>query len=85
MTVTKSLLSAVFAFTLASGAAFAGQNSTVRGSAETSPPDWLSEQYAGPNSDESFTAGLSGSQSMSSMDSPSAPSVELAGLAHAAP
>ena len=64
--VMKLLLSGFSTLALATGAAFAGQNSTIHGSVETSPPDWMSEQYSGPQSDESFSAGLSGAGSGSS-------------------
>ena len=52
MRVTKSLLSGISALALA-GAAFAGQDSAVYGSLETSPPEHLSEQYAEPMDGES--------------------------------
>ena len=38
----------LFASAFATGTAFAGQDSTVQGSVETSPPEMLSEQYTEP-------------------------------------
>ena len=55
MRLMKSLPYAISALALAAGTAFAGQSST----------NWLSEQYSGPQSDESFSAGLSNSESTS--------------------
>ena len=45
MRFRKSLLCAASALTLATGAAFAGQDSTIYGSVDTSSPELLSEQY----------------------------------------
>ena len=52
MRVTKSLLCGISTFAIATGAAFAGQDSTVHGSVETSPPEMLSEQYREPTNEE---------------------------------
>ena len=49
MSRIKALL---LASALATGPAFAGQDSTLHGSAETSPPEMLSEQYLEPMSEE---------------------------------
>lgn len=57
MSLSKSLLCITSALALATGAAFAGQDSTVDGSVETSPPELLSEQYSEPmNSSEQLAA-----------------------------
>jgi len=48
--MTKSLLCAVSALMLASGAAFAGQDSSVDASVEMSPPE--TDAYSGPMSEE---------------------------------
>jgi hypothetical protein len=48
MTLTKSLLCIASTLALAAGAAFAGEDSTVDGSVETSPPEQLSEESFEP-------------------------------------
>jgi hypothetical protein len=48
MRLTKSLLVAASTLALGTGTAFAGQDSTIHGSVETSPPEMLSEQYVEP-------------------------------------
>ena len=55
MRLTKSLLLAS-SLALGTGAAFAGQDSTVWGSVETSPPERLNEQYLNSESSEAMGA-----------------------------
>jgi hypothetical protein len=48
MTLNKSLLCVASALALGAGPAFAGEDSTVDGSVETSPPEQLSEESFEP-------------------------------------
>ena len=48
MTLTRSLLCIAAALALGAGPAFAGEDSTVDGSVETSPPEQLSEASSEP-------------------------------------
>ena len=48
MTLTTSLLCIASALALGAGSAFAGEDSTVDGSVETSPPEQLSEESFEP-------------------------------------
>jgi hypothetical protein len=48
MTLTKSLLCIASALALGAGPAFAGEDSTVDGSVETTPPEQLSEESFEP-------------------------------------
>ena len=62
MTLTKSLLCIASALALGAGPAFAGEDSTVDGSVETSPPKALSEESFEPM--DSSAAELESSETM---------------------
>jgi hypothetical protein len=59
MTLAKSLLCIASTLALSAGAAFAGEDSTVDGSVETSPPELLSDEYLDPMESSELSARIS--------------------------